>query len=68
MLRHGDREHVMKSEGFCKDIWAMRFESLLRRNSDVSKHEREINVVEIDAWGIEYTNLPSNTRISDKTH
>ena len=28
----------------------MCFASLLHRNSDVSKHEREIKVEEIDAW------------------
>ena len=43
LLRHGDREHVIKSEPFWKYSWAMRFASLLRLF-------REINAVEIDAW------------------
>ena len=43
-------KHVIKSEGFCRHIWAMHFAGLLHRNSDVSKHERKINAVEIDAW------------------
>ena len=41
----------------------MRFASLLHRNSDVSKHERKINVVEIDAG----MRLASNSRTSHPT-
>ena len=49
-----DREYVMKSEDVCKCTWVVRFESLLHRHSEVSKHESDINAVGIDpsvsAW------------------
>ena len=38
---------VIRSEDFGKYTWAIRVAGLLHRYSDVSKHEREINAVEV---------------------